>query len=410
MRILYIHPYLTNFRNANGEIARQVVREMRKADVDVVTFPASDYADLDSGDNSITRSLYDHARRLATRWMPNFVAMFLLEKFLLMRAILRSIAWNYRIFRQRNRLCPDVLLARALEYDWTPWIAARILRCPLVLETHSPNYIERELRGQGGSRFVRWTDHVLWERAEKLWVVSRNLGQIVASSGVEPTRIRHISLGVSTAQYDPNRPEVTAPSANIAFVGSFHPWHGVATLLDAFALALGRGVEAKLILIGDGVTIADNQRQAEALGISQHVEFTGWLPLDEVAERLKTIDIAVAPYSKLEYFHFDPVKILEYMAMGLPVIASDQGEVPTILDEGRCGVLVPPGEIEPLANEIVRLAKDPDLCHVLGRAARQRVEEYYDWSITIQQVIALCRETVEERQHDRIMGSPGFGT
>jgi glycosyltransferase involved in cell wall biosynthesis len=397
MRVLYIHPYLANFRNANGEIARQVVRELRKAGVDVITFPASDYAALESGDDGITRSLYDRARQFATRWLPNSVAMFLLEKFLLVRAVLRSISWNYRILRHRRRFCPDVLLARALEYDWTPWIAARILRCPLVLETHSPNYIERELRGQGGSSFVRWVDHVLWARADRLWVVSRNLGQIVAHSGVEPARIRHISLGVTTAQFDPNRPDATIPSAHIAFVGSFHPWHGVVTLLDAFASALRQDIAAKLLLIGDGVTRADNQRQAEALGVLQHVEFTGWLPLNEVAERLKTIDIAVAPYSKLEYFHFDPVKILEYMAMGLPVIASDQGEVPMILDEGRCGVLVPPGQIEPLANEIVRLAKDPDLRRVLGKAARQRVEEYYDWSVTIQQVLSLCRETIDAR-------------
>ncbi len=397
MRILYIHPYLANFRNASGETARQLVRELRKASADVVTFPISDYAALESDDDSMRRSLFDHARQIATRWLPNSVVMFLLEEFLFTRAVLRSIAWSWRILRHRKRFCPDVLLARPLEYDWTPWIAARILRCPLVLETHSPNYVERELRGQRGSNFVRWVDHVLWTRADRLWVVSRNLGKIVADNGVDPARIRHISLGVTTEQFDPDRPDGATPLANIAFVGSFHPWHGVATLLDAFASALRRDIAAKLILIGDGVTRADNQRQAEALGISQHVEFTGWLPLDEVAERLKTIDIAVAPYSRLEDFHFDPVKILEYMAMGLPVIASDQGEVSTMLDGGRCGLLVPPGEIEPLANKIVRLAKNPDLRRVLGRAARQRVEECYDWSVTIQQVMALCRETIEER-------------
>ena len=267
----------------------------------------------------------------------------------------------------------------------------------LVLETHSPNYVERKLRGQRGSNFVRWVDNVLWSRADRLWVVSRDLGKIVADNGVEPARIRHISLGVTTEQFDPERPDGTAVFVSIAFVGSFHPWHGVATLLDAFASVLRRNIAAKLILVGDGVTRADNQRQAEALGISQHVEFTGWLPLDEVGERLKTVDIAVAPYCRLEYFHFDPVKILEYMAMGLPVIASDQGEVPMMLDGGRCGVLVPPGEIEPLANEIVRLAKNPDLRRVLGRAARRRVEECYDWGVTIQQVIALCREAIEAR-------------
>jgi glycosyltransferase involved in cell wall biosynthesis len=255
--------------------------------------------------------------------------------------------------------------------------------------------VERELRGQKASRFARWADHLLWAHADRLWVVSENLGRIVADSGINPARIQHISLGVPTEQFEPVSPDKTGSVTNIALVSSFHPWHGVATLLDAFKSALQCDVSAKLILIGDGVTRADNQRQAEELGISEHVEFTGWLPLDEVAERLKTVDIAVAPYDRLKNFHFDPVKILEYMAMGLPVIASDQGEVPTMLDQGRCGILVPPGEFEPLANEIARLSKDPELRHDLGKAARRRVEEHYDWSVTVQQVIALCCEAIK---------------
>lgn len=389
MRILYLNPYLGNHRNALGETARQVVRELRKAGAQVTTFPARD----DAASNSDGASLIDWARRVAHS-LPTPVTMFLLERFLLTRAVLRSMVWTARIGRQRKRTRPDLVLARSFEYDWSPWIAARMLGCPLILEVHSATYVERQLRGRSRSRLARWADRMLWERADRLWVVSRNLGTTLVLEGVDPARIRTISLGVNTDRFDPRRVDHPGAGVEIAFVGSFHPWHGVATLLDAFASALRHGITARLILIGDGVTRAENQRQAERLGISQYVDFTGWLPLDEVAERLRTVDIGVAPYSEVERFHFDPVKVLEYMAMGLSVIASDQGEVPVMLDAGRCGVLVPPGKVEPLANEVVRLARNPALRRDLGRAARRRVVECYDWNVTIQQVMALCHETI----------------
>ncbi len=394
MRILYISSYLANFGNAIGETSRQLVRELRKAGVDVETFPVSDYTAQKHGRVSVKRGFFRYVRQIGTRWLPNSVVMFLLEGVLLTRAVRRSIGWSFRIWWRRKRLRPDVLLARGLEYDWTPWIAAKLLDCPLVLETHSANYIERELRGHRSSSFVRWLDRVLWTRADRLWVVSNNLGKIVVDNGVDPARVKPISLGVNKEQFDSRGPARSTSVVKIIFVGSFHPWHGVATLLDAFALALRSGIVAKLILIGDGVTRAENQREAEVLGISQHVEFTGWLPLEEISKHLGTADIAVAPFSKLKSFHFCPVKILEYMATGLPVIASEEGEVSTMLDGGRCGILVPPGEIEPLANEIVRLAGDSDLRRDLGTAAQQRVEEHYDWSVTIQQVIELCRAAI----------------
>lgn len=391
MRILYIHPELANFHNAVGETARQLVRELRNAGADVVTFPSSV---SETGDKTFVRIGPNRIRQFATRRLPNSIAMFLLEMLLVSRGAIRSIFWSFTILNQRKRLSPDIVMARAFEYDWSPWIAARILQRPLILETHSPNYVERELRGQRRSRFTRWVDHTLWARADRLWVVSKNLADIVASSGIDPVRIRHISLGVTTAQFDTDRNYGENRRIKIAFVGSFHPWHGVDTLLEAFALVRSRNVEGNLLLIGDGVTRTRNQHQADTLGVSQHVEFTGWLPITEIVERLISADIAVAPYARVERFHFDPVKILEYMAMGLPVIASNQGEVPSILDEGRCGVLVPPGESGPLADEIARLARDAELRRTLGSAAKMRVQTHYDWSLVIQQVLALCNETV----------------
>ncbi len=395
MRILYISPYLGHCSNAVGETSRQIVRELRNAGTEVVTFPSTDREGSRCGpavgSNHVYRQLI---RKFSIRYLPGRLRAYFLEFFLVARALGFSAVWCGRIWLLRKALRPDVVLARALEYDWTPWIAARILGRPLVLETHSPNYVERVLRGLGKSAFARWLDQVLWERADQLWVVSHDLGKILASNGIDPEKIHVISLGVTGKQFAQSRVRSRGAITKIIFVGSFHPWQGVSTLLEAFASALQRVDNLRLILVGDGITRADNEGHAKDLGISEYVEFTGWLSLDDVSQLLNTADIAVASYDRLERFHFDPVKILEYMAAGLAVIASDQGEVPTMLNDGRNGVLVPPGEVEPLADAMVRLAKDFELRQRMGQESRSRVATHYDWSVTIQQVLSLCHKAL----------------
>ena len=102
-------------------------------------------------------------------------------------------------------------------------------------------------------------------------------------------------------------------------------------------------------MIGDGVERVRSERLARSLGVGGAVEMTGWLPNAQVIEKLEQADIGVAPYLKLEPFFFDPAKILEYMASGLAIVASEQGRVSEMLEHGECLTSAPLGQIEVIA-------------------------------------------------------------
>jgi len=282
----------------------------------------------------------------------------LLEYFVVIRGIKRTAVNSWQIWRGRHVFRSDVVLARTFEYEWTPWLAARILRRPLVLEVRSPFYIERQLRGRRKSRFLRWFEHVQWKRAERIWIVSSALKAIICEKGVSPNRIVVIPFGVRIDDFADRQPRLREESLQIIFIGSFYPWHGIELLLKAFSVAQARVPCLRLCLVGDGIVHSASQKETRTLGIEHSVHFTGWLPRDRMIEHLNQSDIAVAPYLKLEPFYFAPVKILDYMAAGLAIVASEQGQICEMLEHRRNGLLVSPGNVSALANALIQFAEN----------------------------------------------------
>jgi glycosyltransferase involved in cell wall biosynthesis len=280
-----------------------------------------------------------------------------------------------------------------MEYDWTPWLVARILGRPLVLEVHSPYFLERKLRGRNASRLSRWLERTHWTQAERIWVNSRELRSIVVENGIAPDHVRFIPFGVRLRPAS-RRVPVDTRSLQIVFAGSFYPWHGVAELLEAVSIARARVPGLRLRLIGDGITRVRNEQQARDLGLEDVVEFTGWQPHEKVEQQLADADVGVAPYLAVDRFYFEPVKVLDYMAAGLAVVASEQGGVAGILEHGKNGLLVPPGDVPALAEAFIKLARDISLRERLGVEAREKIAAGATWQLTAKRVRSLCEEAM----------------
>jgi glycosyltransferase involved in cell wall biosynthesis len=134
-------------------------------------------------------------------------------------------------------------------------------------------------------------------------------------------------------------------------------------------------------IIGDGPGRTELERQAGALGIE--AEFTGAVLPADVPGLLHECDAAAAPYPAEEHGqddYFSPLKVYEYMAAGMPIIASSVGQIPAIVDDGRTGLLVPPSDSAALAGALARLAGDPALRRALGCRARDDAEQRFSWS------------------------------
>jgi len=110
------------------------------------------------------------------------------------------------------------------------------------------------------------------------------------------------------------------------------------------------------------------------------------------------MDVCVAPYPRLARFYFSPLKVYEYMAAGLPVIASKVGQLAELIEDGVNGLLYPPNNPSALATALDRLRCAPEVRARLGRAARATVLRDHTWSAVVQQILSLARlEPAAER-------------
>jgi glycosyltransferase involved in cell wall biosynthesis len=316
----------------------------------------------------------------------------LVEYYLLVCGLTRTLRTSWKLWRKRSEFNCSVILARTYEYDWTPLITARLYRQPLVLEVHSPWYLERELRGRPASKLLRSLERLQWRAADRIWVNSHELETIISEDIHATDRITCIPHGIRMDQFGRDARRPTDETVGVVFVGSFYHWHGVELLIDAFAMAREHVEGLRLCLIGDGLTRPACEAKVRHLGIAGAVEFTGWISREHVLEYLADADIGVAPYLMLETFYFDPVKVIEYMAAGLAVIASRQGSIDRTVDHGKDGLLVPPNDVKALAEAITTLGSDAVLRERFGDVARQKIAHNRSWEVVAGRILALCSE------------------
>jgi glycosyltransferase involved in cell wall biosynthesis len=218
---------------------------------------------------------------------------------------------------------------------------------------------------------------------------------------VSPAVAAHCrALGAGTVAVVPNAvsPErfasVAAASGpfTLGFVGSLKPWHDVATAISAFAL-LRRGPvpEARMLIVGDGPERERLSEAARRSGVAGAVEFAGAVPADRIPEHLARMHVGLAPYAASDDFYFSPLKLYEYMAAGLAVVASRVGHLPEVVDDGRTGLLTPPGDAHALAGVLARLAASPEMRGALGAAARAEVLANRTWGQVARRVLDLAQ-------------------
>ena len=206
-------------------------------------------------------------------------------------------------------------------------------------------------------------------------------------------RVEIIPDGVNPDRFPLNRKPARPATPHVwsvGFVGSLKPWHGLGTLVDAFARLHQTHPDTRLVVVGDGPGRQRLAAQAADIGVSDAVVLTGSVPPDEVPGLLASIDAAVAPYPNLPTFYFSPLKIFEYMAAGLPVVASRIGQIPEVIRDGVHGLLCPPGDAAAVAAALCRLKEDPDLGARLGRAARAHVVQHYTWYQVASRILHLA--------------------
>lgn len=321
----------------------------------------------------------------------------------------RELAHNVTVYRRAWEAMaswrPDAIYERYSLFNVSGVALARRLGMPHLLEVNAPLRIERARNGGLVlDPLARMVERTVFAQSDAVLVVSTALQRYAITHGARPSTVTVQPNGVDTGRFVPEQGRLRArsrwnipPDAFVAgFSGSLKPWHGVNTLLDAFALLRERDPSARLLIVGEGPCDVELQMQAEGLGLGDAVVFTGKVIHAEMPELLTAMDVGVAPYLSLPDFYFSPLKIYEYMAAGLPVVASDAGDITTLVHHGRTGILFPPAEVASLADALTQLAFNPELRVRLGKAARGEAE-LHTWDANARLVAGLARDLSDDR-------------
>jgi glycosyltransferase involved in cell wall biosynthesis len=307
--------------------------------------------------------------------------------------------------------CCQVLSDCDLLYERMSWmgyggsLAASWLRIPLFLENNGDHIAEMELLGVAPQGLQRWLSIKLMQFGinKASHIVAAGDGwrrRFIERWGVPEERITTVENGcelVHLLKRDQLRafsPTQEAPAElTLAYLGGFQPWQGVTILLRAFRQVIQTGVKAKLVLIGSGTDLDELKQLVNELEIDHFVRFTGQLPVKQYAPLLASADIGVAPYCG--WPEFSGLKLLDYKAAGLAIIASGLHGQPATLRHGKTASIVPPCDESALADAIVQLCRDHESRRRLGQQARIEAERNHDWRHTAENLDKLFFETIK---------------
>jgi len=180
-------------------------------------------------------------------------------------------------------------------------------------------------------------------------------------------------------------PAKSTPGGHAVIAGRLSPEKGI----DVAIRAVGHlSDQVRLDIAGDGPARRDLEALAEAEAPGQ-VVFHGRLPKDKLYDLLRSSSVAVVPST---WFENQPMAVLEAMAAGLPVIASDLGGLPELIDDGVDGLLVSAGDDKVLARAIDEMARDWSRAFTMGQTGRQKIETGFSPSVHIEQISGLYRQ------------------
>ncbi|MFH0794195.1 MAG: glycosyltransferase family 4 protein [bacterium] len=322
-----------------------------------------------------------------------------------------NLLWQRDFLRMARRRCerkrPDVIYARNAWLAFSTIALKRIFKVPLVLEVNALFTIEKKARGQiAFARLTRAIELRTLRCADLILPVSEALREQLLACGIDTGKIVVTPNAVDL--------ELFQPAASVAeryhdgaerdfvvgCVHSFKTYHGTETLLGAAALLKERIPGLRLLLIGKGEEFDKCRRLAANLGLDGIVEFKGLVPYDEVPELLSRCSALVAPYRGSQNLYNCPMKLYEYMALRVPIVASRWGEIPRILKDEKEALLHAEDKPEALAERLLRLYRDPELGKRLSAAAYEIVRNW-TWRHVARRILDWAAERSKQMSPSR---------
>lgn len=282
----------------------------------------------------------------------------------------------------------DLIFERYAIFSVIGVILSRRKKIPLVLEV---NYTSRSPLVRQRSRllkpFATRVDKLVFNSATVLTPVSSTLvKQLVEDFGVESKKIIMLPNAVDPAKFSRTKEYLSVDNGKkiIGFVGGFYPWHGLDLLIDAFKLIHEKVPEAQIVLVGDGPELNNIKQKVHDEQLVGKVFFTGRLGHEHLPEVMNSFYVGVMPDSN---DYGSPMKIFEYMALSIPVIAPDYPPILDVMETGKEGIVFNRGDVRSLSDALAKILTDTSLAKSLAKNARRSIEERFNWVGNVKKIL-----------------------
>jgi glycosyltransferase involved in cell wall biosynthesis len=289
---------------------------------------------------------------------------------------------------------------KPVHYDWDDW-EAEIFKdsCP------NDNY---------WYKYINWTEKTLPHIVDTISVASKSIWEKTIHMGIDPTEVFMAPVGGDLDRFHMDQVDENLVKSQyklrdnvVTYLGQLNGSQYASLFLKMARHLLDERDDITFFVVGNGYKFLDLMREAEELGLKEHVIFTGSVPHEMVPNFLKASDVCVAAFEDTPQTRTkSPLKICEYLAAGRAIVASEMGEVSEMLDHGNCGVLVRPGDARALAGGVQKVLEDPDLKAHLQYNARKQAETRYNWTNTARNILNGFHLGIGEKK--KLLGVSNF--
>ena len=310
------------------------------------------------------------------------------------------------IYRQLEKVRPGVVHAASNYLNATPaLIAARQAGLPFVYEVRGLwelTQAAKNPRFEASERFdwQKQRETAVAQQADLVITISQGLRRELIERGVSADRIVIVPNCVDVDSFKP-RPRdqelakeiLLGDSKVLGFVGSMTSYEGLIDLVTALSRLRKNGADVCGLLVGDGPAWQEVREVARSLGMQHHIIMPGRVPHADVARWYSLMDVAVYPRLPSRVTELvPPLKPLEAMAMGLPVVASDVSAIRESIVDGRNGFLFARGEVDSLTSTLERVLQDTRAVRGVAKQGRADVKDLFTWDAAAKSVVQAYAE------------------
>jgi glycosyltransferase involved in cell wall biosynthesis len=249
--------------------------------------------------------------------------------------------------------------------------------------------------------FLRIFEEKMLERSNKIIAVSDfTRRELLQYYKVKEDKIRVIHNGVDVNKFQPTGDKRKAKEAlgfspddiAILSVGRLYARKGLFTLIESMPLVARKFKNAKFIIAGKGHSNEMKKlvSYAAKLGVKDNIVFTGYFPDKKLPKLYQAADI----FAFSTFYENLPFAVLEALSSGLPVVTTNVGGIPEMIDSGRNGFLVQPFNARELADRVLYYLEHPAAASEMGFLARKTILERFDWRLIVKKVLAVYDEAL----------------